>query len=149
MICTICDVWYDTATGCDHRVLEMNMTTRKSHKARGATFETDTKDFFRGLGYDAERLARTGAKDEGDVVIRAKFLGADIGIIECKAPGAGNAINLSGWSKEAQVEATHYSEARGLDRESILAAVLIKARGRSIADSYLVFRLGDIFKELK
>lgn len=125
------------------------MTTRKSHKARGATFETDTKDFFRGLGYDAERLARTGAKDEGDVVVRAKFLGADIGIIECKAPGAGNAINLSGWSKEAQVEATHYSEARGLNRESILAAVLIKARGRSIADSYLVFRLGDIFKEEK
>ena len=149
MICTVCDVWYDPTVGCDHRVLEMNMTTRKSHKARGATFETDTKDFFRGLGYDAERLARTGAKDEGDVVVRAKFLGADIGIIECKAPGAGNAINLSGWSKEAQVEATHYSEARGLDRESILAAVLIKARGRSIADSYLVFRLGDIFKEEK
>jgi len=121
------------------------MTTRKSHKARGATFETDTKDYFRTFGYDAERLARTGAKDEGDVVVRADFLGASIGIIECKAPGAGNAINLSGWSKEAQVEAEHYAEARGLDRESVLAVVLIKARGKSIADSYLVLRLGDVF----
>ena len=121
------------------------MTTRKSHKARGATFETDTKDFFRTLGYDAERLARTGAKDEGDVVVRADFLGASIGIIECKAPGAGNAINLSGWSKEAQTEATHYAEARGIDRNVILPAVLIKARGKSIADSYLVLRLGDVF----
>ena len=123
------------------------MTTRKSHKARGATYETDIKDFFRTLGYDAERLARTGAKDEGDVVVRADFLGANIGIIECKAPGAGNAISLSGWTQEAQTEATHYAEARGIDRESILAAVLIKARGKSIADSYLVLRLGDVFGE--
>jgi Holliday junction resolvase len=121
------------------------MTTRKSHKARGATFETDTKDYFRTLGFDAERLARTGAKDEGDVVVRADFLGARIGIIECKAPGAGNAIDLSGWTKESQREATNYAEARDIDRESILAAVLIKARGKSIADSYLVLRLGDVF----
>ena len=121
------------------------MTTRKSHKARGATFETDTKDYFRTLGFDAERLARTGAKDEGDVVVRADFLGASIGIIECKAPGAGNAIDLSGWQKESQVEATHYAEARGIERGSILPAVIIKAKGRAIADSYLVLRLGDVF----
>lgn len=120
------------------------MATRKTHKVRGATYETDTKDWFRANGYDAERLARTGAKDEGDVVVRSDFLGS-IGIIECKAPGAGNAIDLSGWTKEAQLEATHYAEARGLDRNEILPAVLIKARGKSIADSYLVFRLGDVF----
>ena len=34
------------------------MTTRKSHKARGATFESDIRDWFRARGYDAERLAR-------------------------------------------------------------------------------------------
>jgi len=123
------------------------MTTRKSHKARGATYETDLKDYFRGLGYDAERLARRGSKDEGDIVVRADFLGANIGIIEAKAPGAGNAIDLSGWSKEAQVEATNYAEARGLDRKAILPTVLIKARGKSIADSYLVLRLGDVFSK--
>ena len=121
------------------------MTTRKSHKVRGATFETDIKDYFRGLGYDAERLARRGSKDEGDVVIRADFINASIGILECKAPGAGNAINLSGWTSEAQTEARNYAEARALGKGLVLPAVVIKARGKSIADSYLVFRLGDIF----
>jgi hypothetical protein len=120
------------------------MTTRKSHKARGATFETDIRDWFRSHGYDAERLARAGAKDEGDVAIRADFLGS-IGVLECKAPGAGNGIDLSGWTKEAQVEAGHYAEARNLDRDAIIPAVVIKARGKSIADSYLVLRLGDVF----
>lgn len=122
------------------------MTTRKSHKARGATFESDIRDWFRANGYDAERLARTGSRDEGDVVVRSDFLGS-IGIIECKAPGAGNKVDLSGWSKEAQVEAQHYAEARELDREKIIAALVIKARGKSIADAYLVLRLGDIFGE--
>jgi hypothetical protein len=122
------------------------MTTRKSHKARGATYETDIKDWFRANGYDAERLARTGAKDEGDVVVRSDFLGS-IGVIEAKAPGAGNKVDLSGWTREAQLEATHYAEARNLNREEVLAAILIKARGKSIADSYLVLRLGDVFGE--
>jgi hypothetical protein len=60
------------------------LTTRKSHKARGANFETDLRDYFRRIGFDSERLARTGARDEGDVVVRQNFLGR-IGIIEAKA----------------------------------------------------------------
>jgi len=122
------------------------MTTRKSHKARGATFESDIRDWFRANGYDAERLARTGARDEGDVVVRSDFLGS-IGVIECKAPGAGNAIDLSGWTKEAQLESKHYADARGIEHSQVLPVVLIKARGKSIADSYLVLRLGDVFGE--
>jgi Holliday junction resolvase len=122
----------------------MMMTTRKSHKARGATFESDIRDWFRHRGFDAERLARVGSRDEGDVVVKTDFLGS-IGILECKAPGASNAINLSGWQKESQVEATHYAQARGIDREAILPAVVIKARGKSIDDAYLVLRLGDVF----
>lgn len=121
------------------------MTTRKSHKARGATYETDIKDYFRGLGYDAERLARRGSKDEGDVVVRSDFIGATIGILECKAPGAGNAINLSGWAREASIEARNYAEARNINISDVLPAVVIKARGKAIADSYLVLRLGDVF----
>jgi hypothetical protein len=85
-----------------------------------------------------------GSRDEGDVVVKTDFLGS-IGILECKAPGASNAINLSGWQKESQVEATHYSEARGIDRRAVLPAVVIKARGKSIDDAYLVLRLGDVF----
>ena len=121
-----------------------NMTTRKSHKARGATFETELRDYFRRIGLDSERLARTGARDEGDVVVRSDFLGF-VGVIEAKAPGQSGRIDLSGWTKEAQIEATHYSEARGIKRTSVLPAVIIKARGKRIADAYLVLRLGDVF----
>lgn len=121
------------------------MTTQKSHKRRGAGYEIDITGWFRARGYDAERLARRGSKDEGDVVIRSDFLGANIGILECKAPGASGKITLSGWTREAQTEAGNYAEARGLDRKALLAGVVIKARGKSIADSYLVFRLGDVF----
>lgn len=120
------------------------MTTRKSHKARGATFETDLRNYFRRIGLDSERLARTGARDEGDVVVRQDFIG-HIGVIEAKAPGQSGRIDLSGWTKEAQVEAKNYSEARGIERASVLPAVVIKARGKSIEDSYLVLRLGDVF----
>lgn len=122
------------------------MTTRKSHKARGATFETDLRNYFRRIGLDSERLARTGARDEGDVVVRKDFIG-HLGVIEAKAPGQSGRIDLSGWTKEAQVEAQNYSEARGIERASVLPAVVIKARGKSIEDSYLVLRLGDVFKE--
>ena len=123
------------------------MTTMKAHKARGAGYEVDITKWFRVRKYDAERLARRGSKDEGDVVVRADFLGANIGIIECKAPGASGKITLSGWTAEAQVEADNYAEARDLDRSAVLPAVLIKARGKSIADSYLVLRLGDVFSD--
>lgn len=120
------------------------MTSRKSHKQRGARFEVEIRDWFRSHGYLAERLARTGKNDEGDVAVQKDFLGS-IGVIEAKAPGATGRIDLSGWSKEAQVEAENYAKARGIEKETVLPAVIIKARGKSLDDSYLVFRLGDIF----
>jgi len=120
------------------------MTTRKSHKVRGATFETDLRNYFRRIGYDSERLARTGARDEGDVVVKEGIFGSTC-VIEAKAPGKSGRIDLSGWTKEAQAEAENYSTARNIKKTSILPAVIIKARGKSIEDSYLVLRLGDVF----
>lgn len=121
------------------------MVTRKTHKARGASWESETRDLFREEGFEAERLARTGAKDEGDVVVK-DFLGFTL-VIECKAPGKDGRIDLSGWQKEAQLEGTHYAEARKLERDSVLPAVLIKARGKSSKEAYLVIRLGDLLPE--
>jgi hypothetical protein len=122
------------------------MTTRKSHKARGANFETQLRDYFRRNNYDSERLARAGKLDEGDVVVRKDFLGS-IGIIEAKAPGKDGKIDLSGWLREAHTEAANYAKARGIDEGVVLPSVVIKARGKATKDSYLVFRLGDIFGE--
>lgn len=122
------------------------MTSRKSHKQRGARFEVEVKDYFRSRGYSAERLARAGRNDEGDVVVHEDFLG-QIGILEAKAPGQSGRIDLSGWTKEAQTEAGNYAKARNIQPSEILPAVIIKARGKTIADSYIVFRLGDLFDE--
>jgi len=121
------------------------MTSRKSHKQRGARFETEVKDYFRSRGYSAERLARTGRNDEGDVVVHEDFLG-QTGIVEAKAPGQSGRIDLSGWTKEAQTEAGNYAKARDIQPGEILAAVIIKARGKAVEESYVVFRLGDLFE---
>ena len=121
------------------------MTSRKSHKQRGATYESDIRDYMRALGHIAERLSRTGKNDEGDVSVVASD--GHVYVFECKAPGASNRIDLSGWTKEAQTERINYAKVRSLDLDKVFTAVLIKARGKSIADSYLVFRLGDYFGE--
>ncbi len=85
------------------------MTSRASHKQRGSRFEVELRDWFRSRQYDSERLARAGKDDEGDVSVKG-VLGF-IGIIEAKAPGAGNKIDLSGWAKEARTEANQYGKA--------------------------------------
>ena len=120
------------------------MATRKTHKVRGATFETEIRNYFRSLGYEAERLARTGAKDEGDVAVRGWLSNANV-VIEAKAPGLDGRIDLSGWIRESQLEATHYGEARGLPVRP-LPALVIKARGKKIDDAFLVFKLSDMVK---
>ena len=123
------------------------MTTRKSHKQRGANFESNIRDYFRSMGYEAERLSRTGKNDEGDVTVWDSTNGLRY-VFECKAPGEAGRINLSGWSQEARVERKNYAKARALGEDDVApAAVLIKARGKSIQDSYLVFRLGDFFHD--
>ena len=121
------------------------MATRKTHRARGASWETEITNYARKKGHDAERIARRGSKDEGDVVCKGSFFG-NLAIIEAKAPGLDGKIDLPGWLREAHVEADHYAEARGLDRNAILAAVVIKARGKSTGEAYVVLRLDDVIK---
>lgn len=121
------------------------MVTRKTHKARGAGWEIDIRDYARSLGYDAERLARAGSKDEGDVSIRAVNI-SGTAIVEAKAPGADGVISLPAWLREAKVEAGHYATARGIEVSSLIPMVCIKARGKSIEEAYVVMRLGDIIK---
>lgn len=116
------------------------MTTRKSHKQRGANFESALRDWLREEGLKAERLARTGKEDEGDVYVE-NFRNCPI-IIEAKAPGASGRIDLAGWLKEAEVEAANYAKHRGI-KHKVPGIVVIKARGKSIDDAYVVIRLKD------
>jgi hypothetical protein len=80
-----------------------------------------------------------------EILLSAQTSSDKLVLLKPRLPGQSGRIDLSGWTKEAQVEATNYSEARGIKRTSVLSAVVIKARGKSIADSYLVLRLGDVF----
>ena len=123
------------------------MTTQKSHKARGKGFETDLMKWLRDQGYDSERLALAGSKDEGDLVVKyfqREGYTFDL-ILEAKAPGAGNKIDLSGWLNEADIEMENYGKAREKDRGTLLRMVIIKARGKGIKDAYVIQRLEDIF----
>jgi Holliday junction resolvase len=117
------------------------MTTRQSHKRRGKGFESDLVAWLRAQGYDAERLPLAGTKDEGDIVVRhGSGKGAIYDVIECKAPGAGNAIDLSGWLREAETEAANFAAARGIDPANVNPVVAIKARGKGIDQAYIVSR---------
>lgn len=122
------------------------MTTRQSHKRRGATFETDLVRWLRERGYDAERLRLAGKADEGDVRVLAD---GGVTVMEAKAPGEAGRIDLSGWVREAHVEAGNYAEARGVTHAVVRPVVVIKARGKSLADAYVVQRLGDVFPDLE
>jgi Holliday junction resolvase len=115
------------------------MTTRKSHKQRGATFETNLRDWFRKRGYKAERLARTGKNDEGDISVENSDT---YYVVEAKAPGASGRIDLSGWLKEADVEAANYTKHRSL-KTAARPVLIIKARGKSIDKAYVVTRLEE------
>lgn len=121
------------------------MTTRKSHKQRGKTFETDLVKLFRERGYAAERLPLAGSKDEGDIAVWAWD---GIHIVECKAPGAGNAIDLSGWLKEAETEAANWVAARPYAEEAVTPILIIKARGKPLDQAYVVKRFTDEYPDM-
>lgn len=112
----------------------------KAAKRRGAGFETDVTRTLRDMGYDAERLARKGSKDEGDVAVR---LGDTTLVIECKAT---RSIDLSGFVSEAIVEAANYAEHRGLPVPRVVPLVVIKRRNKPITKSYVVVELDEYLR---
>jgi len=91
------------------------------NKAKGSKFETDVMKYLRKLGHFAERLAKAGANDEGDIVT---IIAGQTYILECKNR---KSINLPQFWAEAQTEAANYAKARGL-LFSPLAFVIVKRR---------------------
>lgn len=124
------------------------MTSNKSHQQRGKTYQAEIPKFLREDGWDVERLPLTGSKDEGDSVMRIPGRAIRL-VIENKAPGKGNPTNLNGWGREARIEAEHHAEARSLEKNKVIGVVFIKAFGKSLADTHVVFRLGDFLNLLK
>jgi Holliday junction resolvase len=120
------------------------VTQQKSNKRRGAAFEIDLADWFVEGEHDAQRLPRAGRNDIGDVFLKTVN---DSYVIEAKAPRRDGKIDLSGWIREAQVEAENYRIAKKL-KIAPTALVIIKASNKGIEEAYVVQRLSDALAKL-
>ncbi len=90
------------------------MTNRK-----GPTFERAIADYLRDRRSEfIDRKIKTGAKDCGDIANMR--VGGQRVTIECKAE---RAINLAGWVKEAETEATNDNAIAGI--------VIAKRKGKT------------------
>ena len=106
------------------------------NKAKGSKFETDVMKYLRKLGHFAERLAKAGANDEGDIVT---IIAGQTYILECKNR---KSLNLPEFWAEAQTEAANYAKARGLVVEPP-AFVIVKRRRGSIEDAWVIQNLEE------
>lgn len=114
---------------------------RGSAKRVGAKFETDVLGYLRDTGGSAERLAKRGSLDEGDIVL-VDDSGA-VFVAELKARRDRNSsLNLGSWLEEARREAEHYREARNLPSTPVPVLIVKRPRG-AIGDAFVVMRLED------
>ena len=101
------------------------------NKQKGSKFESDVMRYLRSLGHFAERLAKAGANDEGDIVT---IIAGQTYILECKNR---KSISLPQFWAEAQTEAANYAKARGLPVIPP-AFVIVKRRNASIEDAWVI-----------
>lgn len=98
---------------------------------KGAAFETAVMKWLRSVGVLAERLTKTGAKDEGDLVV---IIAGKTYVLELKNRST---LALPEFWREAVAEATHYAAARGLVAAPP-AVVIVKRRNAGIEDSWVI-----------
>ena len=101
------------------------------NKQKGSKFESDVMRYLRSLGHFAERLAKAGANDEGDIVT---IIAGQTYILECKNR---KSMSLPQFWAEAQTEAANYAKARGLPVIPP-AFVIVKRRNASIEDAWVI-----------
>ena len=101
------------------------------NKAKGSKFETDVMKYLRKLGHFAERLAKAGANDEGDIVT---IIAGQTYILECKNR---KSLDLPQFWAEAQAEAANYAKARGLVVDPP-AFVIVKRRQHGVEKAWVI-----------
>ena len=101
------------------------------NKVKGSKFETDVMKYIRSLGHFAERLAKAGSNDEGDIVT---IIAGQTYILECKNR---KKIDPPQFWSEAQTEAANYAKARG-QVVAPLAFVIVKRRNAPIEKAWVV-----------
>lgn len=112
-----------------------------ANKAKGSRYENEVVEMLAGMHFDAQRLPRTGAKDEGDVEVRLRECRL---IIEAKNH---KGFALADWLKQAEVEADNRESKLG--NVACIPAVFAKRRGKSAANSYVVMDATEFLSLLK
>lgn len=75
-------------------------------KQKGTAFETKVKNYFVEQGFDADRIALSGSRDQGDVVVRLHD--KDL-VLECKNyKASASRGQLLNWIEQAVVESAAY-----------------------------------------
>jgi len=101
------------------------------NKVKGSKFETDVMKYLRKLGHFAERLAKAGSNDEGDIVT---IIAGQTYILECKNR---KSLNLPAFWDEAQAEAKNYAKARGMVATPP-AFVIVKRRQHGVEKAWVI-----------
>lgn len=124
------------------------MTTASDRNTRnrraGARWQSVLRDGLRDAGLDIERLALTGVEDEGDHVVRLDphhFAARRFVVIEAKA----GVLHPAEFVQQAQLEAGHFAFHRGLTAEQVTGIAVVKKRGASFRDAYVLTSLRDYF----
>ncbi len=113
-------------------------------KRAGTQFETDTLTYLRERGIHAERLAKAGKNDEGDLVIELPS-GVEV-VLELKVRRSKTTqLSLGTFFREAVKEAQRFSFNRRRLRSAI-PSVLVKRSNQPIGESFVVLRLEDFIK---
>jgi Holliday junction resolvase len=110
------------------------------NKVKGSKFETDVMKYLRKLGHFAERLAKAGSSDEGDIVT---VVAGQTYILECKNR---KKIDLPAFWDEARAEARNYAKARGISVNP-LAFVIVKRKNKGIEDAWVIQNLDQWLEE--
>lgn len=109
----------------------------RANKRRGAAWESALRNYLVDQGLDAERVARKGSQDIGDVAVRMDD-GHEF-VIEAKDT---TRPDLAGWLREAEVEARQYAQHRRISPDLVHPVVVFKRRSSGVDKAYVVMELG-------
>ena len=116
-----------------------NLSKRnRANKRRGAAWEVAIRNFLFTAGFNAERVARKGSNDIGDVAVQMED--GHVFVIEAKDTVR---PELAQWIREAQVESDNYARHRHLNPEFVHPVVIYKRRSAGVDRAYVVMELGD------
>ena len=108
------------------------------NRRAGSRWQSDLRNGLREASFDIERLALTGTEDEGDHVVR---LGGKRIVIEAKA----GTMHPADFAQQAVVEADNFAKHRGLDRADVQGIAVVKRRGASWKQAYVLTTVAEYF----